>query len=108
MLKNNPGDDEARMSYCDMIEQLSLLNAQVQCNAIAEILGQVDIDKLADGVEGLTQEQIDKRKEVVAAEVDVLKTAAEIIGRYLAASRDEDVDGSLDDRLTGDNPSTWN
>ena len=97
VLKDNPGDKQNRMSYCDMIEQLSLLNAQVQCNATAEVLLQVDIDALAEDIEGLTAEDIQARKEVVAAEVDTLRCAAEILGRLLATTQQNKDDDDDDD-----------
>ena len=102
MLKDNSGDQEKRMSYCDMIEQLSLLNAQVQCNATAEVLSQVDIDALAEDIDGLTPEDIETRKNVIAAEVDTLRCAAEIIGRLLAAGRDDDEQDKQDSQDSQD------
>lgn len=110
--QDKPGAEEQaeiRMTYCDMIEQLSLLNAQVQCQAIAEVISQVDIDKLAENIDGLTPEDIEARKNVVAAEVDTLRCAAEIIGRLLAAGQDdEDANKKLSDDLNDKTRGIWN
>ena len=104
---------DQRMRYCDMIEQLSLLNAQIQCQALAEVISQVDIDKLAADVdmlnpgerEQLTKEQqdilikarIDERKAVSAAEVETLRMAAEIIGRFASARHGDEDEGDGQD-----------
>ena len=116
---------QQRMRYCDMIEQLSLLNAQVQCNALAEVISQVDIDKIAEGIDMLNpgeretltkaeqdvliKARIDERKNAAAAEVDTLRCAAEIIGRFASARHDdEDVNKKLSDELKDKTRGIWN
>ena len=104
---------DQRMRYCDMIEQLSLLNAQIQCQALAEVISQVDIDKLAADIDMLNPDEhalpkaeqdilikarIDERKHVSAAEVETLRYAAEIIGRFASARLDDEDEGDDQDK----------